>query len=388
MASSMRVLARVVKEIQALSKSPLPGIRLGPATTSASDPASDPLDDPLHLCAWIQGPPDTPYTGGYFAVHINIESAPAFPAEPPKCTFATQIFHPNVSRAGEICVSTLKKDWKPEYGIGHILLTIKCLLIAPNPESALDPESARLLLEEYDEYSRIARLWTSVHASPAKCPAHLFADDQQPDPTPSASTTALESSHQMLNTSSTKEYASSSSRGRLASASSSKLPITGSTLSDARAPSPSSLMGPLESVGNVPTTSASSSSKKEAVAIDASGGVNVVPMDEDEDEQEDVVHPTTNGALSPPWSHLSPSAQSRMTSVVDATSCSSTRLLEASPTSHPHSMAPSSSAQGPGPLGFAFYSGSKIMIPTSATPPPPTCLRKPPTALKRGLKRL
>lgn len=34
----------------------------------------------------------------------------------------TKIFHPNVADNGEICVNTLKKDWKSDLGIGHILL--------------------------------------------------------------------------------------------------------------------------------------------------------------------------------------------------------------------------------------------------------------------------
>ena len=34
----------------------------------------------------------------------------------------TKIFHPNVASNGEICVNTLKKDWKAELGIKHILL--------------------------------------------------------------------------------------------------------------------------------------------------------------------------------------------------------------------------------------------------------------------------
>jgi ubiquitin-protein ligase len=29
----------------------------------------------------------------------------------------TKIFHPNVSKQGEICVDTLKKGWTPETGI-------------------------------------------------------------------------------------------------------------------------------------------------------------------------------------------------------------------------------------------------------------------------------
>lgn len=36
--------------------------------------------------------------------------------------FVTKIFHPNVSKQGEVCVSTLKKDWKKTLGLKHILL--------------------------------------------------------------------------------------------------------------------------------------------------------------------------------------------------------------------------------------------------------------------------
>ena len=34
----------------------------------------------------------------------------------------TKIFHPNMSKSGEICVDTLKKGWKKEYGVGHVLV--------------------------------------------------------------------------------------------------------------------------------------------------------------------------------------------------------------------------------------------------------------------------
>lgn len=34
----------------------------------------------------------------------------------------TKIFHPNISKTGEICVDTLKKGWKKEYGVGHVLI--------------------------------------------------------------------------------------------------------------------------------------------------------------------------------------------------------------------------------------------------------------------------
>lgn len=91
--------------------------------------------------------------------------------------FATKIFHPNVSSAGEICVNTLKKDWKSSYGIGHILVTVKCLLIYPNPESALDEEAGKLLLEDYDSYFSRAKLIASVHATPRTKPPEFQATD-------------------------------------------------------------------------------------------------------------------------------------------------------------------------------------------------------------------
>lgn len=87
--------------------------------------------------------------------------------------FATKIFHPNVSSTGEICVNTLKKDWKPSYGVGHILVTVKCLLIYPNPDSALDEEAGKLLQENYESYCERAKLITSVHATPKVRPVIL-----------------------------------------------------------------------------------------------------------------------------------------------------------------------------------------------------------------------
>ncbi|KAG9104542.1 hypothetical protein FRC07_009782 [Ceratobasidium sp. 392] len=125
----------------------------------------------LDVTGIIAGPEGTPYAGGYF--HVRFTFGDEFPAAPPRATMLTKIFHPNVSRSGEICVNTLKKDWKPTYGLGHILVTIKCLLIYPNPESALDEESGKLLLEDWEEFCGRARMWTSVHATPKVPPVEF-----------------------------------------------------------------------------------------------------------------------------------------------------------------------------------------------------------------------
>jgi len=70
-----------------------------------------------HCCLVSDG---TPYAGGHFCVRLVLGKS--FPAEPPKGFFLTKIFHPNIAKNGEICVNTLKKDWKSDYGVKHILL--------------------------------------------------------------------------------------------------------------------------------------------------------------------------------------------------------------------------------------------------------------------------
>lgn len=58
-------------------------------------------------------------------------------------------------KTGAICVNTLKKDWKPDMGIEHVLTVVKCLLIHPNPASALNEEAGKLLLEQYDDFAKV-----------------------------------------------------------------------------------------------------------------------------------------------------------------------------------------------------------------------------------------
>ncbi|KAI8613810.1 ubiquitin-conjugating enzyme/RWD-like protein, partial [Chytriomyces sp. MP71] len=118
--------------------------------------------DILDIQAWLAGPDGTPFAGGIF--RIRLVPGPDFPESPPKGFFLTKIFHPNVSSSGEICVNTLKKDWSPTLGIAHVLLTIRCLLIAPNAESALNDDAGKLLLDDYNAFARRARIHTALHA--------------------------------------------------------------------------------------------------------------------------------------------------------------------------------------------------------------------------------
>ena len=116
------------------------------------------------MYAEIRGPENTPFENGVFKMKLVLPAD--YPTSAPKGYFLTKIFHPNIRQpSGEICVNTLKRDWKPDLGLRHVLMVIRCLMIEQFPESALNEEAARMLLEEYDEYFARAKMFTKVHAA-------------------------------------------------------------------------------------------------------------------------------------------------------------------------------------------------------------------------------
>mmetsp|Transcript_9206 Transcript_9206/g.24271 ORF Transcript_9206/g.24271 Transcript_9206/m.24271 type:complete len:194 (-) Transcript_9206:492-1073(-) len=149
------VASRVMKELASLREKPVDGVVVN---LEEGGSVSD-------IRAEIAGPESTPYEGGVFRMRLLLTRD--FPNSPPKGYFSTRIFHPNVSETGEICVNTLKRDWSADLGLRHVFTVIRCLLIDPNPESALNEEAGKLLLEDYDEFAKLARVWTEVHALPA-----------------------------------------------------------------------------------------------------------------------------------------------------------------------------------------------------------------------------
>ena len=139
-------------------------------------------DDLTQLTILLTGPQGTPYSQGLWRVSLKIPEA--YPKSPPKAYFRTKIWHPNVEEnTGSVCVDTLKKDWEPQLTLRDVLVvgvpmvptlrvlclfptqTISCLLIQPNPDSALNSTAGHLLQEDYDSFARQARLMTSIHAS-------------------------------------------------------------------------------------------------------------------------------------------------------------------------------------------------------------------------------
>ncbi|KAG5493712.1 hypothetical protein JIQ42_02086 [Leishmania sp. Namibia] len=150
-AAGMRTLMRQMQEVQ---EHPVDGVQVR---------LSDSINE-YHVD--IDGPEGTPFAAGRF--HVVLMFDEQYPEVPPKGFFRTKIFHPNISERGDICVNALKRDWNPTLGLRHILAVIRCLLIEPNPESALNEEAGRLILEEYAAYERKAAMYTAINAARPK----------------------------------------------------------------------------------------------------------------------------------------------------------------------------------------------------------------------------
>lgn len=151
-----QVMRKLMKEIRKLSRSPPDGVKFTPRDD----------ENISEIYAELEGPADTPYAGGRFTVKLVVGRD--FPQAPPKGYFLTKIYHPNVAPTGDICVNTLKRDWKPDMGLGHVLKVIWCLLLVPFPESSLNDEAGKLFMESYADYAKKAALMTGIYAKPKK----------------------------------------------------------------------------------------------------------------------------------------------------------------------------------------------------------------------------
>jgi ubiquitin-conjugating enzyme E2 D/E len=143
---------RITKELENLTKDP-------PANCSAGPVG----DDIFHWQATLMGPGESPFEGGVFFLDINFPSD--YPYKPPRVTFSTKIYHPNINSSGGICLDILKDQWSPALTISKVLISICSLLDDPNPDDPLVPSIAELYKRDRAEYFLKAKTYTLQFAS-------------------------------------------------------------------------------------------------------------------------------------------------------------------------------------------------------------------------------
>jgi ubiquitin-conjugating enzyme E2 A len=105
------------------------------------------------------GPVDTVWEGGTFRLQINFEDD--YPNKPPKITFVSKMFHPNIYSDGNICLDSnfllkivLQNKWSPMYDICAVLTSIRSLLSDPNPDSPANQQAAQMFANNLKEYEK------------------------------------------------------------------------------------------------------------------------------------------------------------------------------------------------------------------------------------------
>ena len=143
---------RIHKELKDLEKDPPVSFSAGPVNRS----------DLYHWSGSIMGPTDSPFYGGVFFLDIRFPND--YPFKPPKLTFKTKIYHPNINSNGSICLDILKDQWSPALTISKVLLSLLSMLTDANPEDPLVPEIAHTYKNNKSKYDQTAREWTQKYA--------------------------------------------------------------------------------------------------------------------------------------------------------------------------------------------------------------------------------
>ena len=143
---------RINKELNDLQKDPPTNCSAGPVNP----------DDLFNWSATIMGPSDSPYQGGVFFLTIRFPSD--YPFKPPKISFQTKIYHPNINANGSICLDILKDQWSPALTISKVLLSISSLLTEPNPDDPFVPDIAQLYKTDRKTYEKNVKEWTKKYA--------------------------------------------------------------------------------------------------------------------------------------------------------------------------------------------------------------------------------
>merc|ERR1712093_507040 len=145
----------LAKELMRLTKEPVPGFTVEPAS-----------DD---LYTWIVGmfgPPDTIYQGAYFKAKMKFPET--YPMDPPSMVMMQPMWHPNIYSDGKLCISILHppgddphsgelaaERWNPTQSVTTVLLSVISMLSEPNISSPANVDAGVMYRNNREEYDSL-----------------------------------------------------------------------------------------------------------------------------------------------------------------------------------------------------------------------------------------
>lgn len=122
--------------------------------------------DEANVLKWkcLMLPSAAPYNKGAFRLAVDFPET--YPFKPPKVTFLTKIYHPNVdAESGNICIAALKdSDWRPTTQMVDVLTALANLIDEPNPSDPVNNDAAEMYINDNKKFMKTAEEWVKKHA--------------------------------------------------------------------------------------------------------------------------------------------------------------------------------------------------------------------------------
>uniref|UniRef100_A0A670HQR9 E2 ubiquitin-conjugating enzyme n=1 Tax=Podarcis muralis TaxID=64176 RepID=A0A670HQR9_PODMU len=113
-------------------------------------------------------PDDPPYNKGAFRIEISFPSE--YPLKPPKVTFKTPIYHPNVDEKGQVCLPIVSNEnWRPSTKADQVIAELIVLVNKPDPDHPLRADLADEFIQDHERFLSKAEEQTSKFSEKRPC---------------------------------------------------------------------------------------------------------------------------------------------------------------------------------------------------------------------------
>ncbi|XP_060933285.1 ubiquitin-conjugating enzyme E2 L3-like isoform X1 [Limanda limanda] len=121
--------------------------------------------DESNILTW-QGlivPDCPPYDKGAFRIEIIFPVE--YPFKPPKVTFKTKIYHPNIDEKGQVCLPIVSvENWKPATTTIQVIDDLIALVSDIQPEHPLRADLAEEYTKDQGKFMKNAEEFTKEHS--------------------------------------------------------------------------------------------------------------------------------------------------------------------------------------------------------------------------------
>uniref|UniRef100_A0A8D0HH19 E2 ubiquitin-conjugating enzyme n=1 Tax=Sphenodon punctatus TaxID=8508 RepID=A0A8D0HH19_SPHPU len=126
--------------------------------------------DDTNVLLWkgLLVPDNPPYNKGAFLIEISFPAE--YPFKPPKITFKTKIYHPNVDEKGQVCLPIISaENWKPATKTDQVIQALVALINEPEPAHPLRADLAEEFTRDYKRFLRNAEDHTCKFSEKRPC---------------------------------------------------------------------------------------------------------------------------------------------------------------------------------------------------------------------------